>query len=84
MHLAHGTIVFVSKVSPLLLNYTVVNVIVFPASSDFDNVDGLCGTFDGDQDNDLTYRYGDTVTVVETDDKGWQIGDDTDFVQSYE
>lgn len=35
-----------------------LNVEIYPTAADLKNVDGLCGFFDGDQDNDLRRKNG--------------------------
>lgn len=52
-----------------------LNVEIYPTMADFKSVGGLCGFFDGDEDNDLTRRNGliDSYSLYPDDfSKSWR------------
>ncbi|XP_053404618.1 uncharacterized protein LOC123553955 isoform X2 [Mercenaria mercenaria] len=77
----HGTSVYV-QVSPPYWPFTLVNVFIFPSPADVGNIKGLCGTLNGDIHDDFTHEDG-SVSATDVYWWGWQIGEPTDFADSW-
>lgn len=65
-----GTYVMVSLVEWPVRGSWQIDIDIYPSLSDVNNTVGLCGTLDGDRDNDFKRRNGDTdsVNLVYPDD----------------
>lgn len=61
-------------------NFTLVNIWIFPAASDFEHLEGLCGNYNGDWADDLQYPNG--FISFASPYEYWNTYDD--FIQSWE
>lgn len=72
-----GTYVMVSLVEWPVQGSWQIDIDIYPSLSDVNNTVGLCGTLDGDRDNDFKKRTGDTdsVNLVYPDDfsNSWKV-----------
>uniref|UniRef100_A0A8W8NV44 VWFD domain-containing protein n=1 Tax=Magallana gigas TaxID=29159 RepID=A0A8W8NV44_MAGGI len=72
-----GTYVMVSLVEWPVRGSWQIDIDIYPSLSDVNNTVGLCGTLDGDRDNDFKRRNGDTdnVNLVYPDDfsNSWKV-----------
>ncbi|XP_060561563.1 uncharacterized protein LOC132721299, partial [Ruditapes philippinarum] len=50
-----------------------MNIDIYMSAKDYGNVDGLCGTFDGDRSNDLLHR--DNKTISDDDNRSYRFAD---------
>lgn len=85
MSLPTGTYVMVSLVEWPVQGSWQIDIDIYPSLSDVNNTVGLCGTLDGDRDNDFKRRNGDTDTVnlVYPDDfsNSWKVLGDENLLK---
>jgi hypothetical protein len=50
-----------------------MNIDIYMSAKDYGNVDGLCGTFDGNRSNDLLHR--DKMKISDDDNLSYRFAD---------
>ncbi|XP_056007282.1 uncharacterized protein LOC125666050 [Ostrea edulis] len=81
-----GTFAIISLVEwPMGRNSWQIDVDVYPSLLDVNNTAGLCGTLDGNQDNDFTHRNGSLENYTEYPDTfstSWIVPDDENLLNT--